>query len=165
MDGAQGHVDQPLQLADASTWAIDDASLHVTVINEVLLDVHHRCEVGDVIVQSQVISGIPDLHAELLSYRTPIWNALPTVPPADWPRVVAFFQAYVLTIGFSVPNITVEAWRRALRKYKKTAARGVDGLSHVESSPCQSLGWTDSCSYFVASKMELRLGPLQCSMA
>ena len=132
VEGTQVHVDQPLQLDGASQWAIDDVPLQVTVLNEVVLDVQQSCEVGDVIVQYQTISDVPALHAELLHYWTPIWNAMPTVPPADWQRIVAFFQAYVPSFGFSLPPITVGAWRKALRRYKKTAARGVDGISHVD---------------------------------
>ena len=129
-DGAQVHVDQPIHVGGISHWYVDETPLQVGVVNEVVIAVDETCDIGDVLVQHQVISDVQDLHQELLDYWTPIWNAMTEVPTADWQRIMDFFVAYVPQLTFSLPDITVSMWRRALRKYKPTAARGVDGISH-----------------------------------
>ena len=52
------------------------------------------------------------------------------VPATDWSRITGFFAAHVPRLHFELPQISVQDWRRALRKYKQHAARGVDGFSH-----------------------------------
>eukprot|EP00435_Cladocopium_sp_Y103_P034796 s173_g9.t1 len=41
-------------------------------------------------------------------------------------------MAYVPTIGFSLDPIDLPQWKRALRRFRPTAARGVDGVSHLD---------------------------------
>ena len=52
-----------------------------------------------------------------------------------------FFKAHVPQFHFGLAPITETQWRRALRRYKSTAARGVDGLSHVDLLALPS-SWT-----------------------
>eukprot|EP00435_Cladocopium_sp_Y103_P022352 s1742_g5.t1 len=141
VEAGQLHLDHPISLGGASHWTSDDIALQATSINEVVLQVDAPCEVGDVLVQHQHISQIPELHQALLDYWTPIWNAMSTVPSADWDRVQSFFAAYVPRLHFDLPDITEPMWRAALKRYKPTAARGVDGLSHFDLLAMPS-AWT-----------------------
>ena len=55
-----------------------------------------------------------------------------TADPQVWHRVVSFFHAYVPRLLFEIEPIGVDQWRKALRRYKPHAARGVDGVSHLD---------------------------------
>eukprot|EP00435_Cladocopium_sp_Y103_P054257 s825_g17.t1 len=128
----QVHVDRPIPTGGFSLWKHEDITLQVSHINEVVLTVDHEVAVGDVLTQHQHFTKITEVHQALLDYWTPIWNAMPTVPDADWQRITAFFQAYVPKIPFQLPDITVSQWHRALKRFKPAAARGVDGFSHLD---------------------------------
>jgi hypothetical protein len=128
----QVHVDASIPTTGASHWQYDGVPIKVTVLNEVVLQTPTPCQPGDVLTQHQIISDVPSLHRQLQEYWTPIWNAMQDVPPADWQRIINFFEAHVPKIGFDLPKIDIPTWRRALRRYKSTAARGVDGISHFD---------------------------------
>ena len=87
---------------------------------------------GDVVEQQQTLSATEDLHESLLAFWKPTWGTLETVDADTWQRVISFFQAYVPRFKFELETISLWQWKRALRRYKKTAARGVDGISHVD---------------------------------
>ena len=98
-------------------------------------------EVGSQLCQTLLITGTSQIHQQLLDFWTPTWTALPAIDPTVWTRVTGFFRAYVPRLALQVEPITVPQWTAALKRYKKTAARGVDGLSHID---LQSLptSWT-----------------------
>ena len=138
----QVHLDHPIVMGGCSVWKQDDIPLRVNVINEVVLDLDVLCEVGDVLVQYQTISDIPAVHQQLLDYWTPTWNAMQSVPDPDWQRITSFFQAYVPRLHIDLPPLDVATWRKALKRFKPHAARGVDGISHRDLL-AMPLAWTE----------------------
>ena len=80
----------------------------------------------------QTLTSTGDIHHELLSYWKSTWCALSKVDDMVWARIVGFFQAFVPRFVINVPPLTVAMWRRGLKRFKKTAARGVDGISPAD---------------------------------
>ena len=46
-----------------------------------------------------------------------------------WARIVRFFRAFVPQFHFQIPPLSLSMWKKGLRRFKSTAARGVDGIS------------------------------------
>lgn len=128
----QLHVDQPIVTGGFSQWFLDEEPVQVTAVNEVVVQIDAACEPGQVLVQRQTISSVSGLQAALLDYWSPAWTAWTSVGPSTWSRVVGFLEAYVPRLSLDLPPITVPQWKRALKRYKPTAARGVDGVSHLD---------------------------------
>lgn len=132
VEGTLAHLDQPIHLEGVSQWRHEDQPLTPSVVNEVTLDLGIPCEVGDVVSQHQLIADVPTLHHKLLEYWRRTWCAMEQVPADVWQRVTNFFVAYVPRLQLAVPEITITDWKKALRRFKPTAARGVDGVSHLD---------------------------------
>lgn len=49
---------------------------------------------------------------------------------ADWRRILDFFRAFVPVLPLELPGLDLVTRKRALRRFKPHAARGVDGISH-----------------------------------
>eukprot|EP00435_Cladocopium_sp_Y103_P039530 s1405_g10.t1 len=131
-EDTQCHVDQSLACHGCTFWQVNGQQVQPTFVNDVVLDVGIPCEAGDVLIQHQVTSSTAELHQALLDYWRPTWCTMATVSPEVWDRVFCFFQAYVPQFDFQLAPITVADWRRAQKRFKKQAARGVDGVSHVD---------------------------------
>eukprot|EP00435_Cladocopium_sp_Y103_P067910 s675_g30.t1 len=110
----------------------DEAELQVTQINEVVLQVPDATNfsIGDLVRQHQVLTATVDLHQSLLDFWRPTCCAMASIDESTWQRVTGFFQAYVPR--FHLGPATLVQWRKALKRYKPVAARGVDGLSHLD---------------------------------
>eukprot|EP00435_Cladocopium_sp_Y103_P057253 s55_g19.t1 len=131
-EGSQLHLDAPVLTGGTSHWQYEDVEISTTLVNEVVLSTTASCQPGDVLVQHQTISDVPEIHAHLLAYWRRTWCALEQVDAEVWHRVQRFTEAFVPRLELDLPDITVQDWRRALRRFKPTAARGVDGISHVD---------------------------------
>eukprot|EP00435_Cladocopium_sp_Y103_P031943 s1553_g8.t1 len=136
MDSETGevHLDSNVSCDGHSTWTFEGQRISVRQINEVVIQLQPvvPLEHGDVLVHTQTISSTTELHQQLLDFWRPTWCALESVPAETWQRVTAFFQHYVPSLPCALGDITVDQWRRALRRYKPSAARGVDGVSHLD---------------------------------
>eukprot|EP00435_Cladocopium_sp_Y103_P057066 s239_g19.t1 len=133
-ESGQLHLDSPVVDLGFSSWFFEDQRITPTVINEVVLqlpDVSNLAH-GDVLTRSSLISSTHELHQSLLDFWTPTWKAMAEVDAATWSRVLSFFQHHVPQFHFDPGPIDPTSWRRALKKYKATAARGVDGVSHED---------------------------------
>ena len=128
------HLDSPVLQGGHSQWTHDGATVSTTIINEVVIQVPDVSQFshGDALQQYLVISDTHELHQQLLDYWKPTWCAMSTADPQIWHRVVSFFHAYVPSFRFEIEPISADQWRQALRRYKPHAARGVDGVSHLD---------------------------------
>eukprot|EP00435_Cladocopium_sp_Y103_P056205 s2024_g18.t2 len=140
----QLHLSAPVSEIGFSKWSVEGVIIEPQIVNEVVIRLPDVSgfSYGDVVTQHSTLSSTPDLHQELLDYWKPTWRAMATVDPTVWVRVLAFFQAYVPRFQCELGPIAPHEWYKALKKYKSTAARGVDGISHVDllSLP---LAWTE----------------------
>lgn len=133
-DQRQVHVDHPVHHDPSAKWSWDGQSLDVQQTEDSLLSfgTMPALEFGHVLTQHRVRSSCSQIHAELLKYWQHTWCNLANVDAETWTRVQNFFTAYVPHIGFEIAPIELSQWKRALRRFRPTAARGVDGLSHVD---------------------------------
>eukprot|EP00435_Cladocopium_sp_Y103_P044883 s401_g12.t1 len=133
-DQGQLHFDSAISQSGFSKWMVDEVVVEPQIINEVVIQLPNVSTLahGDVVVQHCMLSDTAALHHELLQYWKPTWQAMATVDPVVWSRILDFFQAYVPRFHFALEPITIAQWQKALRKYKSTAARGVDGISPVD---------------------------------
>ena len=120
-----GHVVQPEFQGDLATFPSPVA-----------------CETGDVMIQHRTITEVHSLHQMLLDFWTPVWNQASQLLQVDASRLEAFVDAYVPRIDFDIQPITISQWRKALRRFKKSAARGVDGI-HPEDLLNMPTAWTE----------------------
>ena len=127
-------VVDPIATAGTSLWTSASGLFDPQVLAPHSLKVLDASafSLGDQLTQTQIISCTADIHAELLQYWSPIWNALPSIDPQVWTRVIGFFEAHVPRLSLDVEPITVAQWKSTLKRFKRTAARGVDGISHED---------------------------------
>ena len=145
-DSSQIHVSPSLDARGCSQWNIDDTPVQVLLDEDQtdLCAITHGegIAVGSVLVQKQTLTATDDIHNDLLDYWKHTWCALPKIDDHIWTRVLGFFQAYVPNLAIKIPPLTLQVWRRGLKRFKRTAARGVDGIS-----PQDLLALPDSWSH------------------
>ena len=142
-DRLQLHLDAALVPDLFHPLEVAGSRLHPAVIAEDLLTLKTpcTCEPGDLVIQRQIVSDIDAIHSQLLDFWKPKWCQMAEVSAADWDRIIAFNQNYLPKLTFEATPITVSQWLKVLRRFKPTAARGVDGISH-EDLLRMPLGWT-----------------------
>ena len=127
------HLDRPLDLHGQSTWTINGVRTTVMESEDDLCQVSSlptQLIPGDELHQHQVLSDLTEVHQAFVDFWRPRWNAYSDIPEEDWLRIVNFAKAHMRPISFDLPAIQPSHWQKALRRYKPTAARGVDGLDH-----------------------------------
>ena len=131
---SQIHLDSSIPEGGLLKWTFEGTEIFPQRINEVVLQLPDVSQLasGDILELHQIFSATEDLHERLLSYWRPTWCAMATIPPETWKRVIDFFQAHVPQFQFALEPITIPQWHRILRRFKPTAARGVDGVSHLD---------------------------------
>ena len=85
-------------------------------------------QAGDALTSSQVITELPLLHSMLLDFWQPVWNPNQVVDLDKWTRLTGFIDTHVPRLEIIAPPISLRQWKQVLRKFKATAARGVDGF-------------------------------------
>ena len=132
-DSCQLHVTPSLDSRGCSQWHIDENPVQV-LLDEDQTDLCavtscDEVSVGSVLVQQQTLTSTDDIHHDLLSYWKQTWCALSEVDDTVWVRVINFFQAFVPSFAITIQPLNMTMWRKGLRRFKRTAARGVDGIS------------------------------------
>ena len=134
-DTQQIQLDQPLDVRGHSRWFIDDLPVQLLVDDD-QPDICVLTPFPDVgaesLSQSQTLSSPEVIHAELLNYWKQTWCSMAEVDSSVWARIVGFFQAFVPNLVLSVPPLTISMWKKGLRRFKKMAARGVDGIAPAD---------------------------------
>ena len=131
VETSQLQLDRDLCLTGTSQWWVNETP--VTVLSEgtnVCTVIPFHLEMVDsVLFQKCSFSTTAELHDQLVQFWEPKWKAFTDVPLDTWSRAVSFFKAFVPTMTLTVPDLTLDVWRAALRRYGPRSARGVDGWS------------------------------------
>eukprot|EP00438_Fugacium_kawagutii_P005624 Skav235142 [mRNA] locus=scaffold1072:49794:54677:- [translate_table: standard] len=137
-------VDRPILTGGYSKWTWDQEPQQVQVVDDCTIrtPAAQDLDFGHVLTQHRTLTQVTDLHHELRRFWNQTWNAWSEVDPSVWTRVTDFFTAYVPVLGLPLEPITRGQWKRVLRRFKSTAARGVDGISHVDLLHFPD-AWTD----------------------
>ena len=132
----QIQVDRSLDIRGHSSWSIDDITVQVMVSEDssdlCVVSPFLDFEDGNVLSQQQIITDTEMVHLELLSYWRATWGAMSSVDSTVWGRIVGFFRAFVPQFSFDIPPLTLTMWKKGLRRFKRSAARGVDGISPLD---------------------------------
>ena len=133
-DSDQVHLDQPVRLGGVSHWWLDDERIEVHSIDEDICGLGSETSpsLDSMLLQRQFFSSTTELHSELLKHWTDRWNAHTLPTDEEWTRITSFFVAHIPQVQFEIAPLTLPMWRRALRRFKKNAARGVDGISAAD---------------------------------
>ena len=127
------HLETTPDLRGHSTWTIN--GVRTTVLDTdgdicIVSALPQELVPGDELHQHQVLSDIVDVHQDFIAFWKPRWNAYCDIPEADWQRITNFAKAHMRPVSFDIPALEPSLWTRALKRYKPSAARGVDGLDH-----------------------------------
>lgn len=128
------YLDQEAAVCGASTWTLGGTFVVPSFVKGtslgLSLDVTRL--VGSTILQHQTLSAISDVQQALLDFWTPKWQAIDNIPMELWDRLSGFITAFMPKLHNSLPAITIEQWKKGLRRFKSYAARGTDGFSHLD---------------------------------
>lgn len=128
------YLDQEAAVCGASTWTLGGTFVVPSFVKGtslgLSLDVTRL--VGSTTVQHQTLSAISDVQQALLDFWTPKWQAIDNIPMELWARLSGFITAFMPKLHNSLPAITIEQWKKGLRRFKSYAARGTDGFSHLD---------------------------------
>ena len=130
----QIHLDDRIPDAGVAHWSSNGKPIVVTKIEEVLMHTAEPtdCETGDVVTQHVVHADLDHLHEAVVDFWKQTWcDDTPAVPEL-WARFQGFCRAYITPIQFDIQPITLAQWKRTVARFKATAARGVDGISHLD---------------------------------
>ena len=112
-------------------WYADPEALHMHSTAQACM-AHCSLGPGSVLYSRQYLTSPDLMHQALLTYWNDRWNQQATPTDSEWERILGFFRAKLPKLDFQCPPIIRSQWRRALAKYKPTAARGADGVSHQD---------------------------------
>lgn len=118
----------------SSTWSIDGVAVHVSAIDANVCEIEPPAvrQVGAILTQRRYLHSADDTHAALLKFWKSRWCAFSDIPEECWSRVTGFVQAFVPRLRLALPPISVAQWKSMLRRYKAHAAKGVDGIGHID---------------------------------
>ena len=122
-------VDPIPDFRGSSDWTLEDSTVLVAQVDGPICTVQADVfpEPGQVLDQVQTLVDVSDIQQEFVSLWFPRWNKQAEVPAHAWERITAFVDAYFLPGHVCLPPLSVDAWNRALKRFKPQAARGPDG--------------------------------------
>ena len=125
------HFEQTLDTRGSSEWTIEDQVVQISEVDGDLARVKRDFSLDQsmVICQKQFLSSVPEIHQDLLQHWNVRWNAMKQPTEEEWHRITSFFATHIPALHFVIPELTVQMWRSALKRFKKSAARGVDGVA------------------------------------
>ena len=97
-----------------------------------ILDDDILLQPGAMLQRTQHIHTTHDVHSELLDLWVKRWQARVQPTAAEWQRITGFFHRHVPSLDIQLPPLLLEDWRRTLKKYGERAAKGLDGISHLD---------------------------------
>ncbi|CAE7678191.1 hgiCIIM [Symbiodinium sp. CCMP2456] len=129
----QVHLDSPLDRRGFSTWAVDGDPVRISSCDGDLCTLTAPASpTSSVLEQVQTLSSVADLFSEFKSLWAPRWQLHSTTTSYDWDRFLRFASAVLPCHRLVLPEITVEVWTRAVRRFKTRAARGPDGWARLD---------------------------------
>ena len=117
--GDQTHVEFPLDCRGVSQWAIDGTPVRVESCNGDLCNLASPAPSDSfVLEQVQTLSSVADLCFEFKSLWAPRWQMHSATPSTAWDRFLNFAVAFLPRHSIVLPDITVQSWNRAIRRFK-----------------------------------------------
>ena len=142
----QVFLDPEPDFRGTSVWTLDGAAVILEPVNEstcqFCADVFP--EEGAVLEQAQTLVSPSDIQDEFIKLWKPRWTRHVDVSVDAWSRIVSFVEAFLPSFSFTLPELDVATWHRALKRFKPHAARGPDGwarddLAHLLKARTEEL--------------------------
>ena len=132
VDACQGlvSVSQPFPEQGIVRWTLQDQPAWVQRVGD-----HYQIDSDLLLIPGQslactVLVHEPEvIHQRLLDLWSPRWNRHGILPEPDWNPILQFAREHLPIVEWQLHPISVSDWKRAVHKFKTTAAAG----------PC---GWT-----------------------
>ena len=127
-------VDPPPPHIPQQIWHAGDVLIPATAdeTGHLSFDQDFLVQPGALLQSTSMVHSVSDMHHDLLQHWVQRWQARVQPKHEEWQRMLDFFRAHMPTIHLRAPPIEPDQWQRVLKKYKKTAARGLDGVSHED---------------------------------
>ena len=124
---------QPLS-GEIQTWSINGLQVEAELLQDdsCKLDEELLIQPGASLQQTVFLHTTDTIQKSLVDHWLERWQSRTPPTTEEWTRMLQFFQAHMPTIQLEAPPLTSVDWRRMLKKYKATAARGLDGVSHED---------------------------------
>lgn len=128
------YLDREVVCGGASTWSLDGVVVVPTSVHGLSLGFSFDLSglIGSTLVQHQTLSSVTDVQQAMLDFWTPKWQAIENISDELWSRLSGFVTAFMPKLSLHLPPITMDQWRKGLRRFKSHAARGTDGFSHLD---------------------------------
>ena len=124
------HLDSQVRDAPHSTWTLDNVPVHITRTDGDLVEIAggHPLPLSE--LQQRVHhSQCTEVHHELKKLWGPRWFTDSAPPLADLQRLADFVEASLPRCDLSLPPLSLKEWKSSMRRFRDTAARGVDGIN------------------------------------
>eukprot|EP00438_Fugacium_kawagutii_P027561 Skav207080 [mRNA] locus=scaffold1909:525523:530421:+ [translate_table: standard] len=91
-------------------------------------------EIGDLLVQDQVVADLPGLFQAFHDLWHPIWNRHQGLPKEAWDEQIRQLNSTppMVTVTLEFPLVDLESWDQMVRSKKPHSATGPDGVSRVD---------------------------------
>ena len=128
------HVDCPLSPACQVSWTLDDEPVRVIPVDLQTFEVHAPMSLSpgqELSMHTQITCPVA-MHEHLQKFWSARWQKFAEVPEDQWNRLLGFVKAYMPSLDFALPIITCDMWDHINRRYTSQAARGPDGIDHLD---------------------------------
>ena len=87
---------------------------------------------GATATRTSFLHSTQEVQHALLEHWSSRWQTRVAPKEEEWTRIVGLFRRQVPQLQLCCEPLTEKTWRAALRRYSPRAARGLDGISHLD---------------------------------
>eukprot|EP00438_Fugacium_kawagutii_P029616 Skav202659 [mRNA] locus=scaffold1791:149925:153709:- [translate_table: standard] len=133
-DQRQLHVTTSLPSVDYYTFTASDCPLSVASVDGPVwtLPEPTSLEPGDAIELTRHYITVPDIFEALEHFWRSRWWKDSAPSGSDWDRIFRFAEVYLPRRPQAYRPLTMQQWTSTVNRYKESAARGPDGISHYD---------------------------------
>ncbi|CAE7274867.1 unnamed protein product, partial [Symbiodinium microadriaticum] len=128
------HLDDVIDDRGCSQWQLDGCTVQVTSVSGDVCCISDcpSLQVDAELEQTIFLSSAEHVQHEFEKLWSSFWTRHTAPATADWSRIVSFAKAYLPQGRLDLPPLSLDVWRRALKRFKPRAARGPDGISKLD---------------------------------
>ena len=118
----------------SSTWLLEDTKAVVKRVEPFTYQISTDLLLcpGQQLAHGRSLTNPADILSHIEHFWQARWSRNPEVDASTWQRVLAFAQAHVPRNSFTISELSLPAWDQVNKRYKGSAARGPDGLDHLD---------------------------------
>ena len=122
------HLDMAPDTRGCSTWTVNGVAFEPSSLEGDVCVPPQGFDLSteEDICQVQTLADVNSIHSEFVSFWSHSWLKHANTAPEHWQRFLAFATAFLPAGTLALDPITEQQWRRVLRRFKSSAARGPD---------------------------------------